>query len=78
MKIHPRDELDYDAFFSDVFRFDKKIPMEILNYFTEIHFNKIVSVFTKLDSIRFADEKVYLGAKFMDRYEDASAHAHAF
>lgn len=78
LKIHPRDELDYEKLFSDVFRFDKKVPMEILNFFTELHFKKVVSVFTKLDSIKFADEKVYLGAEFMDKYEDRSMHEHAF
>ncbi len=78
LKIHPRDELDYEKLFPDVFRFDKKVPMEILNFFTELHFKKVVSVFTKLDSIKFADEKVYLGAEFMDKYEDRSMHEHAF
>ncbi|MCR4648815.1 MAG: glycosyltransferase family 52 protein [Lachnospiraceae bacterium] len=74
-KIHPRDELDYDTLFPDVFKFDKKVPMEILNFFPSLHFDKIVSVFTQLGSIKFADEKVYLGVKFMDNYEDKSVHA---
>ncbi len=74
-KIHPRDELDYDELFADVLKFDKKVPMEILNFFPNLHFDKIVSVFTQLGSIKFADEKVYLGVKFMDKYEDKSAHA---
>ena len=78
LKIHPRDELDYETLFADVFRFDKNVPMEILNFFTELHFKKVVSVFTKLDSIKFAEEKVYLGAEFMDKYEDRSKHEHAF
>lgn len=76
LKIHPRDELDYDRLFADVFRFDKSVPMEILNFFSALHFKKVVSVFTQLGSIGFADEKVYLGKKFMDKYEDPSIHAH--
>ncbi len=76
LKIHPRDDLDYDRLFGDVFRFDKKVPMEILNFFTELHFKKVVAIFTQLGSINFADEKVYLGKKFMDKYEDPSIHAH--
>lgn len=74
LKIHPRDDLDYDTIFPDVFKFDKKVPMEILNYFTMMHFKKVVSVFTELDNIRFADEKVYLGKHFMDKYEDPERH----
>lgn len=73
-KIHPRDELDYAKLFPDVFQFDKSVPMEILNFFPGLHFNKVVSVFTPLDSIRFADEKEYLGPRFMDKYEDPSKH----
>ncbi|MBR1861188.1 MAG: lipooligosaccharide sialyltransferase [Lachnospiraceae bacterium] len=73
-KVHPRDELDYDKLFPDIFRFDKRVPMELLNFFPGLHFNKVVSVFTQLGSIKFADEKVYLGVKFMDKYEDPSVH----
>ncbi len=76
LKIHPRDELDYERLFADVFRFDKSVPMEILNFFSALHFKKVVSVFTQLGSINYADEKVYLGKKFMDKYEDPSIHAH--
>ena len=76
LKIHPRDELDYDRLFADGFRFDKSVPMEILNFFSALHFKKVVSVFTQLGSINYADEKVYLGKKFMDKYEDPSIHAH--
>ncbi len=73
-KIHPRDELDYKNKFPNVFQFDKKVPMEILNFFPGLHFDKVVSVFTQLGSIRFADEKVFLGTEFMDKYEDKSKH----
>ncbi len=76
LKIHPRDELDYATRFSDVFRFEKTVPMEILNFFSEVHFKKVIAVFTQLGSINYADEKVYLGKKFMDKYEDPSIHAH--
>ena len=76
LKIHPRDELDYETKFPDVFKFDKTVPMEILNFFSEVHFKKVVSIFTQLVSIGFADEKVYLGKKFMDKYEDPAIHAH--
>ena len=67
-------ELDYDKYFPEVFKFDKKVPMEILNLFPGLHFKKVVSVFTQLGSVNFADEKVYLGKKFMDKYEDPSIH----
>ena len=76
LKIHPRDDLDYDTLFSDVFRFDKKVPMEILNFFSKVHFKKVVGIYTELGSINFADEKIHLGNKFMDKYEDPSIHAY--
>ena len=73
-KIHPRDELDYDKCFPDVFKFDKTVPMEILNFFTDLRFKKVVGVFTNLEGIKFADEKVFLGTDFMDKYEDPEKH----
>ena len=76
LKIHPRDDLDYETLFSDVFLFDKKVPMEILNFFSKVHFKKVISIFTELGSITFADEKIHLGKKFMDKYEDPSIHAY--
>ena len=48
--------------------------MEMLNFFDDLHFNKVVSVFTPLDSIKFADEKIILGSDFMDKYEDPEKH----
>ena len=75
LKIHPRDDLDYDTLFKDVVRFDKKVPMEVMNYFSDLHFKKVVSVFTELDNIEFADEKVRLGGDFMDKYEAHEIHS---
>lgn len=74
LKPHPRDELDYPTVFADVLQFEGKVPMEILNFFEEVHFKKVVSVFTELGSIKFADEKVKLGRYFMDKYEDPEIH----
>ena len=73
-KVHPRDELDYEKLFKDVFLFDKTVPMEILNLFPGLHFKKVVSVYTQLGSIKFADEKERLGNEFMDNYEDPEIH----
>ena len=74
LKPHPRDELDYPTVFSDVPQFASIVPMEMLNFFDNLHFNKVVGVFTQLDSISFADEKITLGKDFMDKYEDPEKH----
>lgn len=73
-KPHPRDELDYKKEFPHVPQFDARVPMEILNYFNGLHFKKVVSVFTELGSLHFADEKVRLSYEFMDKYEDDEKH----
>lgn len=73
-KPHPRDELDYKTLFAQVPQFDACVPMEILNFFREVHFKKIVSVYTELGAIRFADEKVRLSYEFMDKYEADDKH----
>ena len=74
LKPHPRDELDYPVLFADCKQFDRSIPMEILNFLEDISFDKVVSVYTQLDAIRFAREKVFLGHDFMDKYEDPEVH----
>lgn len=77
IKPHPRDVLDYGKLFSEYWIFDKTIPMEVLEMFDDIHFKKVVSVYTPLDLMKFADEKVTLGNDFMDKYEDPSVHRKA-
>ena len=74
IKPHPRDELNYRKEFPEYPQFDGTIPMEILNYFPDLHFKKVVGIWTEMKELRFADEIVRLGAKFMDKYEDPSIH----
>ena len=74
LKPHPRDGLDYQTLFSEYPQFDATVPMEMLDFFPGAHFKKVVGVFTELMGISFADEKVSLGADFMDKYEDPLIH----
>ena len=76
LKPHPRDVLDYKSLYPRLPQFDPKLPMEILNFFDGIHFTKVVSVYTELSAIKFADERVRLGHDFMDYYEDPMVHRH--
>lgn len=77
LKPHPRDLLDYRTLFAEYPQFDSTIPMEVLNFFPDFHVKKVVSVFTEVKAIRFADEVVMLGPDFMDKYEDPAKHAQA-
>ena len=74
LKPHPRDELDYRKLFSDYPQFDATVPMEMLNFFPTLRFQKVVAVLTEIKAIQFADEVVRLGADFMDKYEDPLVH----
>lgn len=74
IKPHPRDKLDYRKLFSQYPQFDATLPMEILNFFPNLHFNKVVAVLTEVKAIHFADEVVRLGPDFMDKYEDPLVH----
>ncbi len=74
LKPHPRDTLDYRRLFPEYPQFDSTLPMEILNFFPNLRFRKVISVLTEIKAIRFADEAVRLGADFMDAYEDAGIH----
>ena len=48
--------------------------MEMLNYFPGLHFKKVISVLTEIQSIQFADEAVRLGPDFLDAYENPEIH----
>ena len=74
IKPHPRDLLDYQTLFAEYPQFDRAMPMEMLNFFDGFRVKKIVSVFTELDEIQFADEMVRLGPEFMDEYEPREMH----
>ena len=74
LKPHPRDELDYKTLFSEIPQFDGTVPMEMLNFFPNLRFKKVISVLTEMKAIQFADELVRLGSDFMDQYEDPLIH----
>lgn len=74
IKPHPRDLLDYRLVFPDDVVFDGTMPMEMLDYFDNIHFENVVTVYTDLNGISFADKKIRLGHTFMDKYEDPEIH----
>ena len=74
IKPHPRDILDYQTLFAEYTQIDGTVPMEMLNFFEDFKVKKIVSVFTELDEIKFAEEKIRLGADFMDAYEPREKH----
>lgn len=74
LKPHPRDELDYYKLFPEYPIIDGTVPMEMLNFFEDLKFQKVVSVFTEMKAVKFAEEIVALGADFMDKYEDPMIH----
>jgi len=46
----------------------------MLNFFEDLKFSKVVSVYTEMTAVKFAEEIVVLGDDFMDKYEEASVH----
>lgn len=74
IKPHPRDVLDYAAEFPEHIVLSGSFPMEMLNFIPGLRFKRVVSVFTVPDGLHFADETLFLGRDFMDRYEDPVLH----
>lgn len=74
IKPHPRDVLDYQKEFPQHIVLNGRFPMEILNYIPDLSFERVVSVFTVPNGIKFAKEVVFLGEDFMDKYEDPILH----
>lgn len=78
LKQHPRDYMDYEKEFPDTILIDRTVPMEILNFFGDCKFDLVVSVFTELDNVYFASQRLRLGRDFMDKYEDREIHESRF
>ena len=74
LKQHPRDLLDYKKLFPDAVLLDGTFPMEMLNFIDGLTFDRLVSVYTRLDAISFAKEKILLYDDFMDKYEAPEIH----
>ena len=75
IKPHPRDILDYtDGRFDDCIVLKGNFPMEMMNYIDDFKVDTIVSIFTVIDNIEFAENKVFLGVDFMDKYEAPEIH----
>ncbi len=74
IKPHPRDELDYATLFADCPQFEGSMPMEMLNFFENLYFDKVIGVLTELKAVTFAKETLRLGPDFMDKYEDPAIH----
>ena len=74
IKPHPRDVLDYELEFPDCVVLSGRFPMEMMNFLPDIRVKKVISVFTVPSSIRFAEETVFLGEDFMDKYEAPEIH----
>ena len=75
IKQHPRDVLDYHGeAFSDCVVIKGRFPMEMMEYFEEMHVDTVISILTVIDNVTFADEKIKLGNDFLDLYEDPLRH----
>ena len=74
IKPHPRDVLDYTKEFSEHIVLNGMFPMEILNYIPGLTFKKVISVLTVPNGILFADEILFLGEDFLDKYEEPELH----
>lgn len=75
IKPHPRDTVDYARLRPDCSVVRGRFPVEVLNFIPGVHFKKIISIATTaMDTLDFADEKINLGDKFWDKYEDPSKH----
>ncbi len=74
IKPHPRDVLDYRKEFSGHIVLSGMFPMEILNFIPDLRFKRVISVLTVPNGIRFAEEVLFLGEDFLDRYEAPELH----
>lgn len=74
IKPHPRDVLDYVKEFPEHIVLSGMFPMEILNFIPGLCFKRVVSVLTVPGGIQFAEEILFLGEDFLDKYEAPELH----
>ena len=74
IKPHPRDHLDYKKLFPNEVVIEGQFPMEVMNFIPGIHWSKVISVLTVTDAITCAEQVLFLGRNFLDRYEDPRIH----
>lgn len=74
IKPHPRDVLNYDELFPSLPKFEASVPMEMLNFYPNLHFKKALGILTEMAGITCADECLRLGPDFLDKYEEPSIH----
>lgn len=69
IKAHPRDNFPYSDVFQNIIELDQSIPIEVLNFNSEMHFRLAITVTsTSISDLSFVDEKVYLGQNWLSRY----------
>ncbi|GHU74758.1 hypothetical protein FACS189450_15360 [Spirochaetia bacterium] len=62
IKTHPRDLINYRKYFSDVYVFDKIIPMQLL-VLTGVKFSKAITIFSSsINSFPYELEKEWIGS----------------
>ena len=74
LKPHPRDLADYSEAFGDCIILKGRFPMEVINDIEGLKVDKLISVVTQIDDVRFAESIEYLGMDFLDKYEDPAVH----
>lgn len=67
IKAHPRDYTNYLKLNKNITIIEKDIPMEVLNFNSNITFDKVITITsTAINGIQFAKEKVILGFEYLD------------
>jgi len=74
LKPHPRDLVDYSEEFADAIILKGRFPMEVINDINGLKVEKLISVVTQVDNVRFANTIEYLGLDFLDKYEAPEVH----
>ena len=69
IKAHPRDILNYGKLFPGVDVIPRLVPMEVLNFDKDFHIDTAVTVTSSaIYGLQNAEEKIYLGAEYLESY----------
>jgi hypothetical protein len=80
IKPHPRDHVNYNKYFPDIFVFDKPVPMQLLSIMG-VRFKKAITLFSSsINSFSYEIEKEWLGSSvhpvLFERYPNLGCNIH--
>lgn len=78
IKVHPREKTNYESYFDkDIRVLSKDFPLEILNIFDDLKFEKGITIWSSaLDNLNCINKKIFLGINYFPKIKEQVKKIH--